>query len=89
MSNHNQNNQRLRRNGSPSTKQGPIRATQQFAFTSPSRGLVRASPTSSPVSKENKNRIRPLSETSILSNGGGRRSPSSPCGFRIGEYHID
>jgi len=42
-----QNTQKLRRNGSPSTKQGPIRATRQFGLHSPSRSL-RRSPTSSP-----------------------------------------
>lgn len=87
MSNHSQQtNQRLRRNGSPSMKQGPIRATQQFALASPSRGQVRRSPASSPVPKDGgKNRSGPLSETGLLASTSGRRSPSSPCGFRIGE----
>lgn len=83
-----QGNPKLRRNGSPSIKQGPIRATQQFGLASPSRVPVRRSPNSSPVPKDNhcgigKNKCHPLSDTGHLND---RRSPSSPSGFRIGSY---
>ena len=69
--------QKLRRNASPSTKQGPIRATRQFGLASPSRNQSRTSPSASPGPKDGtKIRHRPLSETCILLE---RRSPSSPC----------
>lgn len=77
----NSNNQKMRRNAaSPSTRQGPLRATQQFALVggSPSRKqhqvVSRQTPTSSPTSKSSRHtKARSHSETGFVSE---RRSPT-------------
>jgi len=86
----NNNNQKVRRNVvSPSIRQGPLRATQQFALVggtgSPARKHISKTHTSSPTSKSQAAKTvkaRSHSETGFVSE---RRSPTPSISSCKGE----